>query len=134
MGTVRKHRISERSILSLLMLLFEVAIGGGGFIPARILRTYIQIPILAVALRLYNSSGVCIPRGNCLHFFFHQDQAMSEPEIVQWLDEKNLQVLKGKRVLIVDEVDDTRKTLEYVYIQIFPHTKGSIFQFVSDIV
>jgi hypothetical protein len=24
--------------------------------------------------------------------------------------------------------------LEYVYIQIFPHTKGSIFQFVSDIV
>jgi hypoxanthine phosphoribosyltransferase len=30
-----------------------VAIGGGGFIPARILRTFVKIPILAVALKLY---------------------------------------------------------------------------------
>ena len=31
-----------------------IAIGGGGFIPARMLRTELKIPILAVSLELYN--------------------------------------------------------------------------------
>lgn len=31
-----------------------VAIGGGGFIPARMLRTELKIPILAVSLELYD--------------------------------------------------------------------------------
>jgi len=31
----------------------------------------------------------------------------------QWLDDQNLSSLKGKRVLVVDEVDDTRTTLEF---------------------
>jgi hypoxanthine phosphoribosyltransferase len=38
---------------------------------------------------------------------------MDEPEIIQWLDSKNEDIVKGKRVLIVDEVDDTRLTLQY---------------------
>ena len=33
-----------------------VAIGGGGFIPARMLRTQLKIPILAVSLELYDDS------------------------------------------------------------------------------
>jgi hypoxanthine phosphoribosyltransferase len=37
---------------------------------------------------------------------------MESPEVLQWLDERNMQEVKGKRVLIVDEVDDTRLTLE----------------------
>lgn len=31
----------------------------------------------------------------------------------QWLDERSKEYLKGKRVLIVDEVDDSRTTLAY---------------------
>ena len=31
-----------------------IAIGGGGFIPARMLRTEIKVPILAVSLELYD--------------------------------------------------------------------------------
>jgi len=31
-----------------------VAIGGGGFIPARMLRTYLHTPIFAVGLQLYD--------------------------------------------------------------------------------
>jgi uncharacterized protein len=33
-----------------------IAIGGGGFIPARMLRTELKIPILAVSLELYDDS------------------------------------------------------------------------------
>eukprot|EP01118_Nematostelium_gracile_P007680 TRINITY_DN2512_c0_g1_i1.p1 TRINITY_DN2512_c0_g1~~TRINITY_DN2512_c0_g1_i1.p1 ORF type:complete len:174 (-),score=57.31 TRINITY_DN2512_c0_g1_i1:34-555(-) len=74
-----------------------LAIGGGGFIPARILRTYIKKPILAVGLMLYTP----------------EDKPTDKPSVVQWLDEQNLQSVKNKNVLIVDEVDDTRATLEH---------------------
>jgi len=33
-----------------------VAIGGGGFIPARILRTFLRVPILAVGIEFYKDS------------------------------------------------------------------------------
>jgi hypoxanthine phosphoribosyltransferase len=33
-----------------------IAIGGGGFIPARMLRTEIKVPILAVSLELYDDT------------------------------------------------------------------------------
>lgn len=33
-----------------------VAIGGGGFIPARMLRTEVKVPILAVSLELYDDA------------------------------------------------------------------------------
>jgi len=75
-----------------------LAIGGGGFIPARILRTYLdKIPILAVGLMLYDKSN----------------KPKEVPEVIQWLDEQNMEKLKGKRVLIVDEVDDSRTTLQF---------------------
>eukprot|EP01098_Paradermamoeba_levis_P014538 TRINITY_DN6981_c0_g1_i1.p1 TRINITY_DN6981_c0_g1~~TRINITY_DN6981_c0_g1_i1.p1 ORF type:complete len:177 (+),score=49.82 TRINITY_DN6981_c0_g1_i1:97-627(+) len=77
-----------------------VAIGGGGFIPARILRSYIHKPILAVGLELYDDV-TNLPK--------------EEPTKTQWFDEHSNaeQRLKGKRVLVVDEVDDTRTTLQY---------------------
>uniref|UniRef100_A0A7S3YFK5 Phosphoribosyltransferase domain-containing protein n=1 Tax=Lotharella globosa TaxID=91324 RepID=A0A7S3YFK5_9EUKA len=77
-----------------------IAIGGGGFIPARMLRTEIKVPILAVSLKLYDDATNTVG---------------TEVEKVQWFDEtsgvgKNV---RGKRVLIVDEVDDSRTTLKY---------------------
>lgn len=77
-----------------------VAIGGGGFIPARMLRTVIKIPILAVSLELYD------------------DNTKTANETVlkkQWFDETSGlgRLVRGNRVLVVDEVDDTRATLEH---------------------
>lgn len=88
-----------------------IAIGGGGYVPARILRSFLKqpgsanIPIQAIGLSLYESLGT--------------DTQIEEPGTkvtrTQWLDLGSLEManLIGKNVLIVDEVDDTRTTLEY---------------------
>ena len=73
-----------------------VAIGTGGFIPARIIKTYLDKPILTVGLKLYDENNM--PK--------------EAPEKIQWIDEVEKK-LKGKKVLLVDEVDDSRVTLEY---------------------
>ncbi|ORX38054.1 putative transferase [Kockovaella imperatae] len=94
-----------------------IAIGGGGFIPARILRTFCKvdsdgvkrnIPIQAVGLVLYESMGGIA------------ESAGTEVVRTQWLDFSTLGKdlthggLLGRRILIVDEVDDTRTTLTYL--------------------
>ncbi|ORY82542.1 putative xanthine-guanine phosphoribosyl transferase Xpt1 [Protomyces lactucae-debilis] len=87
-----------------------IAIGGGGFIPARILRTFLKvkgeknIPIQAIGLVLYEDLGSGV-----------DEQIGAEVQRVQWLDFSTLggATLAGKRILIVDEVDDTRTTLHY---------------------
>lgn len=73
-----------------------VAIGTGGFIPARILKTYLNLPILTVGISYYD-----------LH-----NQPAATPQMIQWIDEVRAK-LTGKKVLLVDEVDDSRVTLEY---------------------
>lgn len=73
-----------------------IAIGGGGFIPARILRSFLNIPVYTVTLSYYDVN----------------DCPTDQPHKIQWtngFDEK----LKNKKLLIVDEVDDSRATLEY---------------------
>ncbi|WOO79808.1 Xanthine phosphoribosyltransferase 1 [Vanrija pseudolonga] len=105
-----------------------IAIGGGGFIPARILRTFCKttedgkkrnIPIQAVGLTLYESLGGI------------EEQIGNEVVRVQWIDFSTVSDfcqtaltpqlgsklkhggLLGRRILVVDEVDDTRTTLVY---------------------
>lgn len=89
-----------------------IAIGGGGFIPARILRSFLKkpgspnIPIQAIGLSLYESLGEDT----------EVEQIGTKVTRTQWLDLTALgqmENLVGKRILIVDEVDDTRTTLEY---------------------
>eukprot|EP00277_Geminigera_cryophila_P003465 CAMPEP_0179431670 /NCGR_PEP_ID=MMETSP0799-20121207/16503_1 /TAXON_ID=46947 /ORGANISM="Geminigera cryophila, Strain CCMP2564" /LENGTH=227 /DNA_ID=CAMNT_0021208719 /DNA_START=223 /DNA_END=906 /DNA_ORIENTATION=+ len=77
-----------------------IAIGGGGFIPARMLRTQVKVPILAVSLELYDDDTNT------------KNQVVKK---VQWFDETSGvgKQVRGKRVLIMDEVDDTRTTLKY---------------------
>ena len=74
---------------------YVIAIGGGGLIPARILRPFVKKPIYVVTLALYDS----------------HDEIGEEVNVIQWID-KSLD-LKDKKVLIVDEIDDTRKTMLY---------------------
>jgi hypothetical protein len=73
-----------------------VAIGSGGFIPARIMKTFINRPIYAVGISYYGVDKK------------HKDY----PTKIQWIDEVQEQI-RGKKVLLIDEVDDTRATLAY---------------------
>jgi len=83
-----------------------IAIGGGGFIPARMLRTELKVPILAVSLELYDDST---------------NTARSTVKKTQWIDEHSEvgSMVRDHKVLIVDEVDDTRKTLQYCVEEVF---------------
>jgi uncharacterized protein len=98
-----------------------IAIGGGGYVPARILRSFLKqpgspnIPIQAIGLSLYEQlpemdpkSGTSTPGA--------VEQIGTKVTRTQWLDLSSLgqmENLVGKRILIVDEVDDTRTTLDY---------------------
>lgn len=88
-----------------------IAIGGGGYVPARILRSFLKqpgdpnIPIQAIGLSLYEQLSGSSPI----------EAPGTKVTRTQWLDLSSLEMknLIGKNVLIVDEVDDTRTTLEY---------------------
>jgi hypoxanthine phosphoribosyltransferase len=86
-----------------------VAIGSGGFIPARILKTYLQVPILTVGISYYGPDHV----------------PSASPRTIQWIDEVE-QKLAGRRVLLVDEVDDSRVTLEYCLRELLRHAPAEI--------
>ncbi|KAJ2657894.1 hypoxanthine-guanine phosphoribosyltransferase [Coemansia sp. RSA 1200] len=98
-----------------------IAIGGGGFIPARILRSFLKakhgrnIPIQAIGLSLYEEllpgqspNGVPEAPG-------------TQVTKTQWLNfggSDSLVSLLGRKILIVDEVDDSRKTLVYAVAEL----------------
>jgi hypothetical protein len=76
-----------------------IAIGGGGFIPARMLRTFLDIPIYAVTTAYYLNET--------------DSQTTDAVQKIQWLDPIPAE-LQGKNVLVVDEVDDSRTTMRFV--------------------
>ncbi|KAI0352300.1 PRTase-like protein [Trametes cingulata] len=91
-----------------------IAIGGGGFFPARVLRTFLKnpdrkgnIPIHAIGLSLYES----LPGMTA-------EQIGAEVIRTQWLGPESGKLLLGRRALIVDEVDDSRKTLHYAITEL----------------
>ncbi|KIE01730.1 xanthine phosphoribosyltransferase 1, partial [Metarhizium majus ARSEF 297] len=109
------HKLCQKSadrLLGEFQPQLMIAIGGGGYIPARILRSFLKkpgypnIPIQAIGLSLYESLGEDT----------EVEQIGKKVTRTQWLDLTALgqmENLVGKRILIVDEVDDTRTTLEY---------------------
>jgi hypoxanthine phosphoribosyltransferase len=103
---------SAEKLLSDFQPQLIIAIGGGGYVPARILRSFLKkpgnpnIPIQAIGLSLYEALG-----GDA-----QVEEIGTKVTRTQWLDLSALgemDNLVGKRILIVDEVDDTRTTLEY---------------------
>jgi len=73
-----------------------LAIANGGLIPARMLQTYLNLPIYTYSLSSY-----------------HDDQRQEQVVERQCPDHPSVQI-SGKRVLVVDEMDDTRTTLTFV--------------------
>ena len=86
-----------------------VAIGTGGFIPARIIRTFLGKPILAVGVAYYDAN----------------DRPTDLPHKVQWIEEAERK-LAGRKILLVDEVDDSRTTLEYCIRELMRHKPAEI--------
>ncbi|ETI21153.1 hypothetical protein G647_07497 [Cladophialophora carrionii CBS 160.54] len=108
------HKLCQQSapkILDDFQPNLMIAIGGGGYVPARILRSFLKktgapnIPIQAIGLSLYEQLSGSDP----------VEAPGTKVTRTQWLDLSSLEMsnLIGKNVLIVDEVDDTRTTLEY---------------------
>ncbi|KAI9802903.1 MAG: hypothetical protein M1825_002134 [Sarcosagium campestre] len=140
-GALQVHKlcqVSANQILNEFKPNLMIAIGGGGYVPARILRyayarvlnpnasadgtapesrdvnrSFLKtpnspnIPIQAIGLSLYENLG---QTGDS-----DIEQAGTKVTRTQWLDLSSLSAssLIGKNILIVDEVDDTRTTLEY---------------------
>ncbi|KAI5989271.1 PRTase-like protein [Pisolithus albus] len=82
---------------------------GCGFFPARVLRTFLKdpltkknIPIRAIGLSLYEP-------------LVDTSAEKIGTEIIrtQWLGADGIKSLLGRKVLIVDEIDDSRTTLQY---------------------
>ncbi|KAI1172201.1 phosphoribosyltransferase-like protein [Nemania sp. FL0916] len=113
------HKLCQEGaekILSTLQPQLMIAIGGGGYVPARILRSFLKksdgpnIPIQAIGLSLYERNSTIGADSGIV------DKIGTEVTRTQWLDFSGLggvENLVGKRILIVDEVDDTRTTLQY---------------------
>ncbi|CCF58584.1 hypothetical protein KAFR_0E04330 [Kazachstania africana CBS 2517] len=100
-----------------------IGISGGGLIPARIIRTFLKqqgqknIPIQAIGLSLYEDMG--LEDG--------VEKIGKEVIRTQWLDfgalSEHFDSLIGKKILIVDEVDDTRTTLHYAISELQKEVK-----------
>ena len=60
--------------------------------------------------------------GVTLELYDHEDQIGVEVRKIQWLDSNEL---KGRRVLVVDEVDDTRTTLDFCVRELQANTAGA---------
>eukprot|EP00198_Chlamydomonas_reinhardtii_P011912 XP_001701249.1 predicted protein [Chlamydomonas reinhardtii] len=93
-----------------------IAIGSGGFIPARMLRTFLKakcgksLPIQTIGLVLYDDN------------LDKYDPDTAVVRKTQWLNYSHGEgtgiSLQGHNILIVDEVDDTRKTLSYAVAEL----------------
>ena len=77
-----------------------LTISGGGLIPARLLRTQLNIPIYSVGVSFYIG------------------EKKKHPIIFQWLREEEINFLKNRRVLIVDELSDTMGTINLLVNQL----------------
>ena len=80
---------------------YIISIAGGGLIPARMLRSYLDVPILNMTVSSYEGDS---------------QTPIQDPIILQSIDPE---IIKNKKVLIVDEVDDTRATIRKVVGEIF---------------
>eukprot|EP01001_Neometanema_parovale_P010169 NODE_6400_length_850_cov_104.266850_g6164_i0.p1 GENE.NODE_6400_length_850_cov_104.266850_g6164_i0~~NODE_6400_length_850_cov_104.266850_g6164_i0.p1 ORF type:complete len:192 (-),score=18.28 NODE_6400_length_850_cov_104.266850_g6164_i0:192-767(-) len=94
-----------------------LCIGGSGYVPARILRTYFpQLPLLSVTIRFYDDVNL---------------EVKPSPEIIQWLDDAAIaSYIKGKRVILVDDVDDTGSTMNMLHLKLQDSAPAAVAAFV----
>jgi hypoxanthine phosphoribosyltransferase len=89
-----------------------IAVGTGGFIPARILKSFFKKPIICVTISFYNEDNKL------------QDKINK----IQWIQKGSNEhmMIKNKKILIVDELDDTRSSLQYVTNELLEYEPSEI--------
>jgi hypothetical protein len=101
-----RHAVVEQDVFQDYQPTLIICIAAGGFVPTRMLRSCLKhklgynMPIQTIGLQLYEVEGA--------------DPTTSPVQRVQWLSYgtgPGQMLLQGHRLLIVDEVDDSRKTL-----------------------
>ncbi|CAI2164540.1 3339_t:CDS:2 [Funneliformis geosporum] len=146
---VERYQINEEFKPDLM-----IAIGGGGFIPARILRTFLKrannknIPIQAIGLSLYED--LFLPNPSNIHSNNSTSNSIKDDlanndslstigtQVIktQWLhfgpSHATTTPLLGKNILIVDEVDDTRTTLAYAIQELTKDIEEEKRKFLQD--
>ncbi|KAG2487333.1 hypothetical protein HYH03_014049 [Edaphochlamys debaryana] len=109
--------VAEQQVYESFKPTLIIAIGSGGFIPARMLRTFLKqkcgksLPIQTIGLILYDDN------------LDKYDPSTAVVRKTQWLNygggESHSGIsLQGHNILIVDEVDDTRKTLSFAVAEL----------------
>jgi len=78
---------------------YIIAVGTGGFIPARILKNLIDVPVMCINVSHYD--------GETLETEIKTIQSIHK-------NSPEHEAIRNKNVLIVDELDDTRSTLLHV--------------------
>jgi len=74
-----------------------IGIGGGGLLPARLFRTKLKLDMYAVFISFYEDDG----------------DKHDKAKIKQWLDSTAIEAIKGKHILIVDDVNDSGVTISF---------------------
>eukprot|EP00668_Euglena_longa_P033592 GGOE01043183.1.p1 GENE.GGOE01043183.1~~GGOE01043183.1.p1 ORF type:complete len:188 (+),score=44.76 GGOE01043183.1:66-629(+) len=94
-----------------------LAIGTGGFVPAKMLRCYLpSLPILAVTVQRYDDIQLSI---------------RPEPTVIQWLDPPcSAAFITGKRVLVVDDVNDSGTTVAFIAAKLRACQPAALASFV----
>ncbi|ORX46266.1 PRTase-like protein [Hesseltinella vesiculosa] len=110
-NAVKKFRLNDDFQPDLI-----VSIAAGGLAPARFLRTFLNkvngrnVPIQVIGLSLYEELEIAAATG---------DTRPVEVTKTQWLNFAQSELsLLGRRILIVDEVDDSRMTMAYAVQEI----------------
>lgn len=82
-----------------------IGIGGGGLLPARLFRTTLKIPMYAVFISSYDGEN--------------EKRNKKGTVIKQWLDKEALKSVRGKRILIVDELNDSGSSICHCINEVF---------------
>lgn len=71
-----------------------IAIGTGGFVPAKLLKECLHIPCYSITIKSYSI----------------EHQQLDQIEIQQWIDPK---LIENQKVLLVDDMDDTGASIKF---------------------
>jgi hypoxanthine phosphoribosyltransferase len=91
---------------------YILAIASGGLIPARIMKTFIDAPIISITVSSYDDS---------------KQECTNRIKKEQWIDGVSI---TGKKILVVDDIDDSRATIEYCLSELLIQNPSEIAMFV----
>lgn len=114
---------------------FMVSIATGGYFPARVLRSFLKKPSVLGGSKTRNLPMQSIGLALYEEVAGTSAQVMGKDVIrTQWLDEglfrlptpQHPTTLLGKNIVLIDDVDDSRTTLEYAYKELLKDVQAGL--------